>query len=559
MINPNNNEYEKIFNAAVSYHKQEMFSEAKNLYQEILISFDDPAVHYLIGLLHSQEKDYIRAIYHLEKSAAAQRVNPDWFNALALCYQKTGKLKIAEQFAQIATSIDPKHPNYLNRYCKILNEERNFEKSVELMQSFLKKNNFIEGYVTLAFGLKSLDESFLAARNLIKALRLNENCPIIIFNLADNLINIGRLKSAEKLLQELIAHDYQVAESLSLLAIVKREQGKYEEALKYIEKARSLSSNNPMINWNYSLLLLLNKNDKGWRFYDSGFDCNQRRLVNKNIPLWDGRDITNNSLIIFGEQGLGDQIMHASQLKILEKHAKKITIVCDDRLEKLFITSFPNFTILPSSLESKINPSKYDYMIMSASLLPIFYKNKWAISSNRRFLDVPKVENTLKLPNDHQLHVGFAFKGGTTKKDQRKRSININTWNPLFEIPNIKFYCLQHALNQKETDLLGQNTNIVMTNFIQENKNITNVANVISQLDLVITVDNTVAHLAAGLGIPTWCLIPYSPDWRWKNEGLRSQWYKSIRLYRQKSINNWQMPIESVKNELLQFRDISES
>lgn len=551
-MNPHS-EFDNKLQLAIKLHQQGDLKQAKVLYKTLLIYDKTDQIHYFLGLLFNQTQRYHKAIYHLEKCAHRHLRNPDWYNAIALAYQKNQQYKPALRFSRIAVSLQPSHPNYLNRYCKILFATKSYERIIELMSAFLKVHpQYAEGHITLALTLLADDKAYAATRCLLDYYRKIKNNANINLNLADALIQIERYKFATKILQELIQNNVLVPESLSQLAIISRENGELGTALNLIEQAYELAPNNPVIQWNLGLFLLLTKQyPKGWSLYDSGILTGQRYLPAFKIPLWKGESIEDKTLLIIGEQGLGDQVMFISQLENVNSLDANILYLCDVRLKSLLKRSFPNITFLSQNEVSNSTLKTCDYKILAGSIFPVLDKLGKSITPKPQFLTARNFENIRSQHQQNKLKIGFAWKGGLKFKEQRKRIIPLPHWKAILANSDAEFYCLQHDIEKSEEKFLDGMHSVTSISSIAENRSIEELCSLISRLGLVITVDNTVAHLAAGLGIETWCLIPFSPDWRWGIEGETSIWYQNLFLYRQAKYKNWQKTLEKVEADLL--------
>ena len=533
---------------AIALHQKGELSKAKLIYQSLLVDKDSIQVHYLLGLLLSQLKDYKKAIDHLERAAATQKHNPDWYNALAICYQKCNMPKTALKFIKIAHGLNPSHPNYVNRYCKILNDNQYYQESIDIMLNFLTTTNtFPEGYITLSISLKVSNKPFEACKALIKALRLFPNNSKIGFNLADAFVQVGRFKAAIPLLNQLIDNNLETTDALTLKAIIKREKREFNEAIKLAKQALEISPNNVSAQWNLGLSLLLTKNyGEGWKRYDTGFLVGQRQACKLPLPIWRGEPLQGKHILVAGEQGLGDQVMFTSHLNVLQELGAKVTLSCEPRLLELFKNSFKDIHVIESKSLNNCIALQHDFMIVVGSIYPVLSQLDVPMSPKKAYLFC---QNTKPI-NSNKLKVGFSWKGGANLKDNRKRSVDLKHWLELLSYKDVELFCLQHKLSDREENILSRNAQINLLEGISSDNDIDQLIYTISQMDLVITVDNTVAHFAGALGIDTWCLIPFSPDWRWGHEGYANIWYKSVQLVRQKTAYNWHQALKEIKTKL---------
>ncbi len=549
--------YMQHLQQAINHHQQGELKRAKTIYQHLLTKQVDPNIHYLLGLLYSQEKAHLSAIRHLEQCAFQQKLNADWHNALAISYQKLGHPKVAEKLARRAISLSPRNPNDQSRLGKILLDLGQAKAATEvLIPCVFLHPEFYPACISLANSYKADNKPHAAVKTLLKAFRCFPSNPEVAFNLADSLITTGHYRFAGKLLRSLVNAGYRPAECLCQLATIRREKGQPEQALKLIQQARKTKPDNPVILWNLGLTLLLNGNLEGWQYYDHGLLIGQRKSLKSRIPRWRGEDISDKSLLILAEQGLGDQIMFASQLKPLCHFTKNITVACDPRLVPLFSRSIDDIRFISLEKYRPIDSLGFDYYIMWGSLFPLYHQFGIKIQDKGKFLQAPNEKITEENPVDKRLRVGFSWKGGTTLKEKRKRTVPLKIWHSLFDCKAL-FHSLQHSPDEAELDRLQQYPNVIVENKISQNRDFDFLAQRIQSLDLIITADNTVAHLSAALGKPTWCLIPFSPDWRWGIKREQSIWYKSPRLWRQTEHRNWHPVFEGMIQELTKLPSLT--
>lgn len=545
-------DFAEELNTAINLHQQGQYEQAKQRYKQLLQYYNSPDVDYLLGLLYNQTNQFKAAIFHLERCAAKNVDNPHWHNALALSYQNIGHYNTAIIFSSNALEYDQNNPTFLNEFISILIAQKNYEAAIQAAANFNNHQALTPGiWLSLAKAYRLSNRPLKATRILLEAHRCFPDNKKICFNLAESLFNVQRYQLSKQIFSDLLNMEFRPAECLSQLSMIEREQGNFASALQLLQQANSISPNTPAILWNLSLQLLqCGDYTAGWKIYDSGLQAGERLKLPNNIELWQGQALDKQSLLLIGEQGLGDQIMFASHLSALTQLEVNLTLSCDTRIVNVLKQAFPTVNIVSTESLTPGFIKAFDYVLPEASLYPLLEKIAFPFSPKSAYL---KPRNPVKLEDSNRfaLKVGFAWKGGSTQKYQKKRSIPLRLWENIFHIPGIRFQCLQHFTTTKEKSILSSKDNLYVSSDIDNNQDIEQLLDLIFAQDIIITVDNTIAHLASALGKPTWCLIPFSPDWRWGTRGTAPIWYQTMILFRQGELHNWHDVLNKIEDKLL--------
>ncbi len=297
--------------------------------------------------------------------------------------------------------------------------------------------------------------------------------------------------------------------------------------------------------------------------YAEGFKEYEWRLVNKNYrqtkPI-NLQDLQNKTVFLYCESGLGDQIQCLRYAQLLKEHGAYIIA----QTYKVLVPLFKRCPYLDQVITKETESIRTDFRFCYFSLpvvcnttseqtipKPIPY-----FSLDQELLDTWKK----KISKDSGLKIGLNWH--TKIQDAsfefspfRKRSIPLTLLAPLAKIPEISFYSLQRINGLEELDNLPANFSITVFNddFDESHGSFMDTAALMQNLDLIITVDTSVAHLAGALGVRTWLLLPAVAEWRWQQTRSDCPWYPSMRLFRQKHAGNWEEVVEEVKKALIQF------
>jgi hypothetical protein len=295
-------------------------------------------------------------------------------------------------------------------------------------------------------------------------------------------------------------------------------------------------------------------------------------------PQWDGRDISQQTLLIHTEQGAGDAIQFVRFVPLAAQHCQRLILFCPENLVELFRT-VPGISQICTP--GQIVASAFHTYVPLMSLAHLFETTVETIPNQIPYLQAPTNREWIgrmaetSVPqkrgsalgfksNRPLLRVGIAWAGSPTHSNDRHRSSRLVDWLPILQLPGIRFYSLQKQLQQGSgfTDRRQELLQLMSQRSLQRKlqdldpylQSFADTAAAIDQLDLVISVDTAVAHLAGALGKPVWVLLGYRSDWRWLLDRQDSPWYPSMRLFRQQRPGDWAGVITQVKEALEQWQ-----
>jgi tetratricopeptide (TPR) repeat protein len=277
-------------------------------------------------------------------------------------------------------------------------------------------------------------------------------------------------------------------------------------------------------------------------------------------PLWNGEPVGEKSVLVHGEQGLGDEILFASCYPDLVARAGHCLFETEPRLESLFRRSFPGATVVGRNREVEL-AARYpsiDYHAPCGDLPLHFRTSPAAFGRRERYLraDTGAVErwraSLAGLGNE--LKVGVSWRGGTPKTNQASRSIGLDRWIPLFGVPGVRFVSLQYGDCREDIAYARDSLGTKLHHWPEAIADYDETAALVSALDLVITVTTSAAHLAGALGQKTWILVSSAPRWCYLASGNSMPWYPTARLFRQQHAGAWDDTMNQVARALAAFR-----
>ena len=368
-------------------------------------------------------------------------------------------------------------------------------------------------------------------------------------NLGIVLREQGKLQEAIACYEKAFAIKPDYAEAYSNLGAALVDQAEFDDALGYYGRALTLDPHCAEAHFGESWVrLLLGEFDVGWPKYEWRWLTKKLSPHGLTMPLWDGKNLHGKTILLHCEQGLGDSIQMIRYARAVKEKEGRVLVFCPTPLEKLFRgvagidELFSDHTVIPS----------YECHAPLLSLPHLLGTTLTTIPST-----VPYVQtdpNGVKEWQDRLVdypgfRIGVVWRGNPTHKNDHNRSMTARDFASFLDVPGITVISLQKDIGLDELKVFRH-----LESFFDGSPRLADfadTASVISNLDLVISVDTAVCHLAGALGVPVWTLIPFAPDWRWLLDRVDSPWYPTMRLFRQKSIGDWHSVIQQVRSALL--------
>lgn len=341
-----------------------------------------------------------------------------------------------------------------------------------------------------------------------------------------------------------------------------QEQGYFSQAIAHYDALLAKHADVIEYRWNRALAYLyLGDYPRGWPDYELRHVRGGRDIRRQfGLPEWAGDAVHGRHLLVYAEQGVGDEIMFASCLSQLISDAASVTIECDQRLATLFARSFTSATVHGRTRDADLEwlqllPS-HDAQIAIGSLPRLLRKSADEFQPDAGYLvpdreRVEKWRRRLTVAGDAWT-IGLSWRGGTRKTRGTLRSLELTDFLPLAMSGQRRFVCLQRGDYSAEIEMLraaGMNIDY----WPEVLDDLEETAALIAALDLVISVDNTMVHLAGAMGKACWTLLTHVPDWRYGVAGGTMPWYPSLRLFRQSSDRTWPPVVSAVVAALSQF------
>ena len=472
-----------------------------------------------LSKLYYLKKEFALAEIYLLKTV---QVKPDIagiFSLLGIVRKELGKFSDAEQSYLKAIQVDP---------------------------------NFYEAYYNLGVLYHKNKQLEQAIPFYKTAVELNSTLYLAYYNLGNAYREMEIFDEAEKYYLQSLQIKNNFADAYYNLGVIKEQQFDYENAMQYYNAALLYDKNHVSAHWNRSVILLLLQNyEEGFREYEWRKKRKEYPQRNFSKPELTNQIVNGKTILVYDDQGLGDTIQFSRYLIKLNELGAVIVFECDNKLSGLFsrIKAIDQIIERSNSQETKI---EYDYHISLLSL-PLYFKTTYkTIPADISYIKA-EIELTNKwrdvIGDSKKVKVGLVWAGNPHHSRDKQRSINFSEYASLLSLEDVDFFSLQKfsddTLCSQQIDFTGI-TKLEIDTF-------DDTAAIIENLDLVISVDTSVAHLAGAMGKPVWNLIYYYPDWRWSLESSTTSWYPSMKLFRQPTPLNWKSVLEDVEKELKEF------
>ncbi|MBS0534195.1 MAG: tetratricopeptide repeat protein [Proteobacteria bacterium] len=534
-------------------HREGRLHDAEKLYARALKAAPDnfDALN-LLGAIKAQSGKMGEALRLL---SAAVKINPgaaDAFVNLANVLHALKRDAEALECLDKALRINPHDmPTQLNRASALLSMKRPQEALASLDLVIAREPKNAAALLNRGVAKAELGRHADALADLNAALTLAPGNPTLLYNRGSAFLQLGKpaeaLADLDRALAALPAHKLAWNNRGRALEMLNR----HDDAAASFGKAIALDKDYADAHFNLSLTLLaLGKLDQGfaeyeWRWKRSGV-TDRRRGYGR--PLWLGEyPLGRKTILLHAEQGLGDTIQFARYAPMLAASGARVILEVQAELTAL-LGNLPG--IASCHARGEALPA-YDVQCPLGSL-PLALKTTAAdvpapipyiaADAGRVAKWRPAIE---ALPGKR---VALAWAGHIHHINDLNRSLPLSALEPLLAQDGVSFVSIQHELRDADADILARHGNV--THLGGQFADMADTAAVLSLVDLVISVDTSVAHLAAAMGQPTWVLLPFTPDWRWTLRGAQSPWYPQARLLRQPAIGDWPTVVANLRDAL---------
>lgn len=500
-----------------------------------------------------------------------------WCN-LAVIYMGRNHHAEAESLFRQSLTVDPDYPEGLLNYAVLLeNLERREEAEKALRRAVEIRPDYYKAFTNLGYVLGQMERYDEAEAMLRHALEINPDYPVALLNISlplhkrkhfaesdrflrraisldphyeDAALNLfvclyglEKYIEAEEFLRGFIADNPGSSEVMSKLGIFLFHQGRAAESEVWLRRAYDVSGGAAEAAFDLSsYLLLYGHYQEGFALYESRFDVrsnnNERRFPERQ---WDGSPLNGKRILIHTEQGFGDLFQCVRYIPLIK--ARGGSVVLEARPEVLRL-----FQQMDGADQVFVRGAPYpafDTHCPVMSLPHVMGTRLDTVPCQVPYLRVPESVQASwrqRLAPLRGLRVGLVWAGNPLHKNDESRSIPLAALAPLADIPGVSLVSLQKGHGERQL----KEVSFAVAPFGDQVQDFADSGAILQQLDLLISVDTSVAHLAGALGVSTYLLLPKSPDWRWLLDRDDTPWYPSMRLFRQAEAGIWADVLASV-------------
>lgn len=575
---------------ALRLHQAGLFQEAEQRYRHILAEHaNNPDVLNLLGVLCHQTGRSQEGGGLVQQ---ALQINPEHFDAatnLGNILKDLGHIDNAIGCYEHALKIKPDHPVAHCNYGALLSQLGQHEAAiVHLRQALAAQPDYPDAHFNLGEALERNGQPLEAIEEISSFLKTHPNHPSAKLNLADCLKKSGQIDAAVKRYRDLIASAPDFFIAYNNLGNLLREQGELSEAealftsalqiapglaelhgnispvlisqnridaaIKHLDTALEIAPGYPEAHFVKGLALLVAGDfPRGLPEYEWRWQCRDftSPRVHADIPRWQGESLAGKTLLVHAEQGLGDTLQFVRYSQKLAETGGKIILECQPSLKSLL----SDITGVDQVLAQGEPLPPVDFKIPLLSLPFAFATTIDTIPAQTPYISaspekIASWQARLQKAQRTGLRVGLVWAGRPEHKNDRNRSASLAALAPLAEVAHTTFISMQKGSGEEELLNAPEGFDILPCGPLLED--FSDTAGLVANLDLIITVDTSVAHLAGAMGKPVWLMVPFSPDWRWLLDRQDSPWYPSMRLFRQPSQDDWASVIQQIKTALLE-------
>jgi Flp pilus assembly protein TadD len=463
-----------------------------------------------------------------------------------LSHHRASEFAEAERIYRQILAVQPDHVGALHLLGALVGQAGQPEAALELIGRAIRlKPDHVIAHNNLGNILRDLGRINDAIESFRQAIRLNPGFALAYNNLGIALTSVGQLDEAVEVLRQSIRLQPDLSEAYSNLGNALSERGEVDEAIASYRQAIELKSDFAGAHWNYARLLLkLGKYEEGWKEFEWRLRTPHwmRMGVNFAQSRWTGQDARGKTILLVSDASLGDAMHLIRYAPLVAGRGATVLLECQAELVPLLNRVHGVSKVFACG--GRLPP--FDWQIPLFSLPLVFGTTMETIPADVPYLSAPaeRIEQWAKrLRGDSSFKVGLVWAGSLGRD---ARSCLLASFAPLGAIPGVSFYGLQKGPEANQPVPAGMR----LIQLGDELGDFADTAALVSNLDLVISVDTSVAHLAGGMGRPVWTLIYFDPSFLWLRDRADSPWYPTMRLFRQPRKGDWDSVITRVVDAL---------
>lgn len=529
---------------------EKRFDDAEQLCRKILVEFPENAeILKLLGVILCKKGKPERALSFLQKALTLKPDAADIMNLIAIAFAELGRYDDAEEFYNKALSINPEYSEAFYNLANLKMAKMDYKTALVFYnKAIILKPDYFSAYINRGNAFKKLNKFKEALESYKTALQMNPDS-------YEAHINAGTALQGLFLFDKAIEEYKKAAELNPGSPDPYKNMGdsyknllRLDAAVDFYNKAIQLNPGDADAHMFSGMTLLLQgKLKEGFQEYEWRLKRPEFSRLKTDFPRWDGGTVPDKTILVIAEQGFGDSIQFVRYLPIVKRYCGKLVLICQAPLIPLIEKQGLADVILP--IGTRYEDIKFDFQIPLMSLPFALGTTIDSIPADLPYIKADPEKVLIwrdKLKDIKCRKIGVCWSGSPTNTNDFNRSMPFSEIEKLFSLPGIEFFNLQKKI---DSQILTERANF--RNFSDELKDFSDTAALVDNMDMVISVDTVMAHLAGAIGKETALLLPYAPEWRWLTTRSDSPWYPGIlKIYRQPSYGNWAAVIESLKTEL---------
>jgi Tfp pilus assembly protein PilF len=486
----------------------------------------------------------------MQWGAGSKEAEREWLATLlsdAVAQHQAGRLDEAKELYLQILAVDVRHAPSLFGLGAIAQQSGNAQVAEKMIRRAIAiDGDNVEYHFALGGTLQAQRKFAEALSEFLRVIGSDPGNVLARFRVGNVLQLEGKLDEAIAEYEGILAIKPDSSEAEFNIGNVLRLQGNLSEARAQYQRALKLQPDNVDARWNLSLLNLLEGDyAAGWPLYESRLQRPTPNLRSFPMPQWKGEPLNGSRVLLHAEQGLGDTLQFLRFIPMVVTAGGQVLLDVPEQIHRL-AAEIPGVAAVIATGEP-IADHEWQCPLMS---LPLAFGTTVAtIPAQVPYLKIP--EDALqaaaeRLWPDNGLRVGLVWGATPRSFEDSDRSIPLALFRSILSTKDTHFFSLQLGPQASQFDTLEN----PMTDLSAAIADFADTTALVTHLDLVITVDTSVAHLAGALGKPTWVLLPFSSDWRWLTHRNDSPWYPTVRLFRQARPRDWSSVLERVQSEL---------
>jgi FkbM family methyltransferase len=505
------------------------------------------------GILLADVRRFEEALASYQRAIALRPNFADAFNNRGNTLTELNRLDEARASYDQAIAFRASYPEAFNNRANLLKKLKRYDEALKDYDSAIAlRASYAEAFSNRGNVLIELKRYAEALASYDQAVAIRPRYAEAHSNRGNALLELRRLDEALAAYEKAIAlkPDYADAHSNrgnALLQMKRLDEAmvSYTQAIAFNPAHADARKNRGMVR------LLMGDFREGWADYELRFESEgfPSKRPNVDAPLWHGEDIAGRSILISPEQGLGDIIQFARYLPLLSRRSAKTTFGAPAKLARLLKSLAPEIEIVTTFHRKQ----SFDYQCALMSLPFAFGTDLDSIPRETPYLaaEEPLFARWKAELGEDGFKIGIAWRGSPKGKVDQGRSFPLALLEPLSRLAGVRLLSLQKQHGLEELTALPEGMNVeTLGDFDEGPDGFIDTAAVMKNLDLIVTSDTSIAHLAGALGKPTWIALKYVPDWRWLLERADSPWYPTVRLFRQPAEDEWE-PVFSEMEQAL--------